>query len=220
MARHIKTTARRRKPNVIILQETCDHAKIAGYATHKQRTKGTEKHIVVTTLVKKGVVTIPRIVRKITDISHIRIEVAPRSKRESRAFVLNVYSSPSKKGLTHNFEDLFNETMTTAGDNRLIIGGDFNAAHTQWGYGHSSRKGKDLADLIEKAGLTLLNKPASHTRVDAGPHRDTTPNLTLCRSAGRITWENTFDDVGSDHRILSITLGEPRATKGKKTRSS
>ncbi|KAH7965010.1 hypothetical protein HPB49_002775 [Dermacentor silvarum] len=79
--------------------------------------------------------------RKITDISRILIEVMPRRKRWSSTFVLKVYSSPSKYGLTHNFEDLINETMNIAGDNRLVIGGDFNAPHTQWGYGHSS-KGK------------------------------------------------------------------------------
>ncbi|KAH7951569.1 hypothetical protein HPB52_010362 [Rhipicephalus sanguineus] len=65
--------------------------------------------------------------------------------------------------------------MTITGDSRLVIGGDFNAPHTKWGYGHSSKKGKDLADRIEKACLTLLNEPASHTRIGAGPHRDTTP---------------------------------------------
>ncbi|KAH7951768.1 hypothetical protein HPB52_012751 [Rhipicephalus sanguineus] len=91
--------------------------------------------------------------------------------------------------------------MTITGDSRLVIGGDFNAPHTQWGYGHSSKKGNELADLIEKAGLTLLNE-------------DTTPDLTLCKNAGRITWENTFEDLGSDHRILSIALGEPPAIRG------
>ncbi|KAH7985161.1 hypothetical protein HPB51_026891 [Rhipicephalus microplus] len=92
------------------------------------------------------------------------------------------------------------------GDNRLDIGGDFNAPHTQWGYGHSSKKGKNLADLIKKAELTFLNEPASHTRIGVGPHRDTTPDLTLCKNTGRITWENIFEDLGTDHRILSIAL--------------
>ncbi|XP_070386411.1 uncharacterized protein [Dermacentor albipictus] len=148
--------------------------------------------------------------------AHILLEVVPRSKKESSTFVLNVYSSPSKKGLTKNFEDLISETLTIAGDNRLVIGGDFNAPHTQWGYGHSFKKGKNLAHLIEEAGLTLLNEPASHTRVGAGPYRDTTPDLTICRRAGKITWESTFEDLGNDNRILSIALGEARVTKGIK----
>ncbi|KAH7985034.1 hypothetical protein HPB49_026636 [Dermacentor silvarum] len=55
--------------------------------------------------------------------------------------------------------------MTIAGDNKLVIGGDFNAPHTQWGCGHSSNNGKDLADPHN--GLTLPNEPASHTRAGA-----------------------------------------------------
>ncbi|KAH7957809.1 hypothetical protein HPB52_022774 [Rhipicephalus sanguineus] len=51
--------------------------------------------------------------------------------------------------------------MTITGDSRLVIGGDFNAPHTQWGYGRSSKKGKDLADLIEKAGPS---QPSSTSR--------------------------------------------------------
>ncbi|KAH8031989.1 hypothetical protein HPB51_022511 [Rhipicephalus microplus] len=103
------------------------------------------------------------------------------------------------------------------GDNRLVIGGDFNAPHTQWGYGHSSKQAKNLADLIEKAELIILNEPALHTRIGVGPHRDTTPDLTLCKNAGRITWENTFEDLGSDYRILSITLGNPLTSNCKRT---
>ncbi|KAH7952321.1 hypothetical protein HPB52_021461 [Rhipicephalus sanguineus] len=202
MAQHIEPTTEGKKPNMIILQETFDYAKISGYAVHKQRTKGTGRDIVVTTLVKKGLVAIPRIIKKIPDISHIVTEIVPRSERESSTFVLNVYSSLSKKGLTHDFEELINETMTIVGDSRLVIGGGNNAPHTQWGYGHSSKKGEYLADLMERP-------------IGASPHRNTTPDLTLCRNAGRITWANTFGDLGSDYRILNIALGEPPATNRK-----
>ncbi|KAH8030914.1 hypothetical protein HPB51_012303 [Rhipicephalus microplus] len=98
--------------------------------------------------------------------------------------------------------------MNIAGDNQLVIGGDFNAPHTQCGYGPSSKKGKNLAHLIEKAGLTILNELASHTRIGVGPHRDTTPDLTLCKNAGRITWENTFEDLGSDHSVMRVLVAD------------
>ncbi|KAH8041353.1 hypothetical protein HPB51_014634 [Rhipicephalus microplus] len=83
--------------------------------------------------------------------------------------------------------------------------------------GTRRRKEKTLAHLIEKAGLAILNEPASHTRIGVGPHRDTTLDLTLCKNAGRITWENTFEDLGSDHRILSIALGNPPTRNCKRT---
>ncbi|KAH8037982.1 hypothetical protein HPB51_020263 [Rhipicephalus microplus] len=107
--------------------------------------------------------------------------------------------------------------MNIAGDNQLVIGGDPNAPHTQWRYGHSSKKGENVADLIEKAGLAILNEPASLARIGVGPHRDTTPDLNLCKNAGGITWENTFEDLGSDHRILSIALGNPPTGNFKRT---
>ncbi|KAH7969304.1 hypothetical protein HPB52_016593 [Rhipicephalus sanguineus] len=60
--------------------------------------------------------------------------------------------------------------MTVTGNSRLVIGGDFNAPHTQWGYGHSSKKGKDLADLIEKAFST--SRPRTPESLQEGrPHR-------------------------------------------------
>ncbi|KAH8032810.1 hypothetical protein HPB51_001963 [Rhipicephalus microplus] len=104
------------------------------------------------------------------------------------------------------------------GENRLVIRGDFNTPHTQWEYGHSSKKGKkNLADLIQKAGLAILNEEASHNRIGAGPHRDTTPDLTLCKNAERITWEHTFEDLGCDHRIFSMTLGNLPTSNCKRT---
>ncbi|KAH6947333.1 hypothetical protein HPB50_018459 [Hyalomma asiaticum] len=35
----------------------------------------------------------------------------------------------------------------------------------------------------------------------------TPPDLTLCENIGQITWENTFEDLSSDHRILSVSIG-------------
>nr|XP_037275644.1 uncharacterized protein LOC119168343 [Rhipicephalus microplus] len=107
--------------------------------------------------------------------------------------------------------------MNMTGDTRLVTGGDFNAPHTQWGYGHSSKKGKNLAHLIKKAALAILNEPASHTRIGVGSHRDTMPDLTLCKNVGRYAWENTFEDLGSDHRVLSIALGNPPTRNCKRT---
>nr|XP_037280028.1 uncharacterized protein LOC119172996 [Rhipicephalus microplus] len=50
-----------------------------------------------------------------------------------------------------------------------------------------------------------------------GLHRDTTPDLTLCKNAGRITWENTFEDLGSNHRMFSIALGNLPSRNCKRT---
>ncbi|KAL3225437.1 hypothetical protein MRX96_049223 [Rhipicephalus microplus] len=63
---------------------------------------------------------------------------------------------------------------------------------------------------MDELGLVLLNEPASHTRVGQGACRDTSPNLSIWSDAGAITWSNTFEDLGSDHRVLCMTMGEDR----------
>ncbi|KAL1474181.1 hypothetical protein MTO96_021367 [Rhipicephalus appendiculatus] len=42
-----------------------------------------------------------------------------------------------------------------------------------------SPKGRRLYELVDDLGLTLLNKPASHTRIGQGVCRDTTPDLSM-----------------------------------------
>ncbi|KAH7943785.1 hypothetical protein HPB52_011617 [Rhipicephalus sanguineus] len=123
-------------------------------------------------------------------------------------FVLNVYSTPSKRGLTHNFGALFRKAMAKAASSPLLICGDFNAPHTQWGYGADSPKGKRLAGFMDELGLILLNEPASHTRIGQGACRDTSPDLSIWSDVGAIAWSNSFEDLGSDHRVLCVTVGE------------
>ncbi|KAL3202232.1 hypothetical protein MRX96_042608 [Rhipicephalus microplus] len=87
---------------------------------------------------------------------------------------------------------------------------DFNAPHTQGEYGADSPRGKRLAELIDELGLVLLNEPASHTRIGQGACRDMSHDLSIWSDAGAITWSNTFEDLGSDHIVLCMTMGEDR----------
>ncbi|KAH6934575.1 hypothetical protein HPB50_025483 [Hyalomma asiaticum] len=84
----------------------------------------------------------------------------------------------------------------------LLICGEFNAPHTQWGYGADSPKVKKLARLVDDFGLIVLNEPASHTRIGQGACRD------LSIWSGADAWSNSFEDLGSDHRVLCVTVGE------------
>ncbi|KAH6945147.1 hypothetical protein HPB50_007424 [Hyalomma asiaticum] len=195
-----------RETLIVTFRETLCHAKLAGYTTHQQQTEGKGWSILTTTLVRKGLVAVQQETR-VTDISHILIEIIPRNKKESSTYVLNVYSKPSKEGRTHNFDKLINSTIDIAGRNRLVVGGDFNAPHQQWGYPYSTRNGRDLVQVIEHADLMTLNELSSHTRIGVGLNRDTTPDLTLCKNIRHIKWENTFEDLGSDHRILNVSIG-------------
>ncbi|KAL1479908.1 hypothetical protein MTO96_051488 [Rhipicephalus appendiculatus] len=186
---------------------------LLGYVTCGSPCERTGKDIRVCTLVKRGTAFIDHAldISEESDIDHTLIDVVPGSgTRKTGLFVLNVYSTPSKRGLTHNFSALFREAMAKAASSHLLICGDFNAPHTQWGYGTDSPKGKRLAGLMDELGLVVLNEPESHTRIGQGACRDTSPDLSIWSDAGVIAWSNSFEDLGSDHRILCVTGGRIR----------
>ncbi|KAH6945486.1 hypothetical protein HPB50_008725 [Hyalomma asiaticum] len=56
--------------------------------------------------------------------------------------------------------------------------------------------------------LTVLNELAWHTRIGQEACRDTSPDLSIWSDAGAVAWSNSFEDLGSDHRVLCVTVGE------------
>ncbi|KAH7932996.1 hypothetical protein HPB49_006218 [Dermacentor silvarum] len=169
------------------------------------------RYVRVCTLVKRGTAFIEHelVLHEESDIDHVLIEVVPSSgRRKTGLFVLNVYSSPLAKKPHSHFQRPFREAMSKAASNPLLICGDFNAPHTQWRYGADSPKGKRLAGLMDELGLTVLNEAASHTRIGQGVCRDTSPDLSVWSGTDMVTWSNSFEDLGSDHRILCVTVGE------------
>lgn len=211
MVQYMKTLSKNKLPDVIALQEPYDRAQLPGYVPCGPSYECTGRDISVCTMVKRGTAFIEHEleVDEESDIDHIFIEILPsRGKRVTGLFVLNVYSTPSKRGLRHTFDALFREAMAKAASAPLLICGDFNAPHTQWGYGADSPKGKKLARLVDDFGLTVLNEPASHTRIGQGACRDTSPDLSMWSGAGAVAWSNSFEDLGSDHRVLCVTVGE------------
>lgn len=204
MQQHLRD---RTKPDVLILQETHGLAKLPGYQAIGPPTGDIRT---LTTLVRKGLVAICHDTR-ITEIEHILVQLAPKRKKSPSIFILNLYSNPTR--IRQRFLLLFKKAVDIAGPNPLVIGGDFNAPHSAWGYGYTRAKGKTLWQDIQETGLTLITDPDSPTRMGTGLARDTTPDLTLVRNAGTAKWKNTFDDLGSDHRILEIRIETMAAAK-------
>ncbi|KAH6925199.1 hypothetical protein HPB50_001567 [Hyalomma asiaticum] len=202
MVPYMKMLSKNKLPDVVALQEPYDRAQLPGYVTCGPSYECTGRNI--------------REVDEESDVDHIFIEILPsREKRVTGLFVLNVYSTPSKRGLRHTFDDLFREAMARAASAPLLICGDFNAPHTQWGYGADSAKGKKLARLVDDFGWTVLNEPASHARIGQGACRDTSPDLSIWSGAGAVAWSNSFEDLGSDHTVLCVTVGEDVCLKAR-----
>lgn len=199
------------KPDVVALQEPRRLAKLSGYKSYGED-KGDKTQ--VTTLVRRNV---PVILHDtgITTVAHILLEITSHTKADTRSiFVLNVYTSPTKR---QKFASLFRAALDIAKKQTLIIAGDFNAPHPDWGYKLESVKGRNLWVDAHQCGLSLITDPEQPTRRGNFKHQDSTPDLTFTKCTREVTWTNTMEDLGSDHLIIRITTtAGPTKRKGRK----
>ncbi|XP_035216847.1 uncharacterized protein LOC118190259 [Stegodyphus dumicola] len=118
----------------------------------------------------------------------------------------SVYSSPT--------EDISNaivniqETKEKYPFTPLLLGGDFNAHNSIWGYADTTMKGKELEDFLAIQDLQLLNAP------NAPPSYDSTygkgwPDLTISTSsiASFIqNWTILDEESASDHKYIHFQV--------------
>lgn len=186
------------QPDIICLQEVGNNPRLLGYYTIKEN-EATR----IATLVKKDVTAIEH--KLATTASHaLLVELIPTKRGRKSTFVLNLYSPPSSRA--ENFEKLFRETITKSKDNQVIIAGDFNAPHTEWGYKRNTKKGENLISAAETCNLTFITDPNQPTRADGEQSSDTCPDLTLEKNDEDVTWTNLKENIGSDHAIISISV--------------
>lgn len=119
------------------------------------------------------------------NIEHLMVEVAGKGRCSKGTFILNAYSSPKQH--KQRFRAFLTKATRLAGNNPLLVAGDFNAPHQTWGYGHSTLKGKDLWEESNELGLELITDPAYPTR--RGPPPAGTPR-PISRSSKTSTMRN------------------------------
>lgn len=141
------------------------------------------------------------------------VEILPGNVSQQSVYMLNVYSSPSHH--RQRFTRLFQKAVRLAGPNPLVIAGDFNAAHSAWGYTYDTPKGNELWKNANDMGLILITDKAFPTRTGTSTQRDTTPDLCFVKNISDARWSNLAVDLGSDHFILAVHL----PTVSRKTKS-
>lgn len=182
-------------PDLILLQETNCIPALRGYTCQENGRTAT--------LISNKITTIAHKEFENTQLEHIVTEIIPKRKRKAKStFIVNLYSPPKNRG---DFIKLFTEAKKLAGQNTLIIAGDFNAKSPQWGSRIEDKKGRSICAAAENIGCELLTDEGQPTRQGNSVSVDTCPDLTFVRGAKQATWENLQENLGSDHYIIRIS---------------
>ncbi|KAL3226135.1 hypothetical protein MRX96_004571 [Rhipicephalus microplus] len=141
MLQYIKTLSKSTLPCVIALRELYHRAQLPGYLACGSLCECTGKGIKLFSLVKRGM-----------------------------AFIDHSLDISEKLDVDHSLIEVV-PCIGNRNTSIFVLNLDFNAPHTQWGYGADSPKEKRLAALVDELGLLLLNEPASHSRIGQGASR-------------------------------------------------
>lgn len=135
---------------------------------------------------------------------HSLIELIPSGQLRDSLFILHIYSSP--RDMRQRFTSLISKAVRKAAGSPLVVAGDFNAPHQEWGYHRVTAKGANLWRAASDYGLTLVTDPSFPTRIGNSCTRDTTPDLTFVANVGATAWCNLNESLGSDHCVLATSL--------------
>ncbi|KAH9381257.1 hypothetical protein HPB48_003238 [Haemaphysalis longicornis] len=159
------------------MQETNNKPELLGFVTYVDSTeRGTAA------LVRNAVAATQHLTTH-RGCEHTLIEIHSVQK----VFVPNLYCRPAKKGPRPGGDNSGCYT-DKAGYRPLLVLGNFNAAHTTWGYKFCSKRGTQLTNLMDQHNLALFNEPGTPRRMGTSTVRDTTPDLSLLAGILEAAW--------------------------------
>ncbi|XP_042144990.1 uncharacterized protein LOC115317788 [Ixodes scapularis] len=146
--------------------------------------------------------------------------VAVRLKRgKLKLVVASVYMKPNTTLKNGETAEWIRKLSGQADGDPLIVGGDFNAQHREWGYDTKTKKGRDIIAAMQTAGLELRNEQGVKTRLAKQQRqKDTTPDLTWATKRLDTQWTPRRDTQGSDHYPIEVTVTHPSGRKDKELR--
>lgn len=137
--------------------------------------------------------------------------------RGQKISIINAYWTP--RDHDSPLPPLQTPVVAAKAPSTLLLLGDFNCPHPNWGYDRTSALGRKLDAFAGLHHLTLLNDTSTPTRQGTARENDTTPDLTWIRSDMSASWDNTDENLGSDHHIIQITLTPKHGTRQRHSRS-
>ncbi|KAH7940123.1 hypothetical protein HPB52_021876 [Rhipicephalus sanguineus] len=158
----------------------------------------------VTAVLTRRTLVVNRADLPFPEVQHVFLEIVPQHREQPFLFLLNVYNPP-RASENASLLSLLRAAAAKASKSPLLILGDFNVKHPDWVYPKADGPGRRLWELAQ-LNLSLLTHPTQPTRIGNSVCRDTTPDLSFCRSVHDARWSNTHQSLGSDHYVLTIQV--------------
>lgn len=206
------------RPAFLLLQETLDTPKISGYDAfvnpsipRKGATPGYAA-ILVDASIPAAQLQVPASNSNMHEVVAIVAQPPHAKKIILVSAYYQPYSSSTGTGPFTWLQHLINTNPNTP----ILVGGDFNAHHTAWGYSTNSARGTKLVELTEILNLQLMNDIIYPTRIGLHPsQKDTTPDLTWASPGLTKSWVPYSTTWGSDHLPILIKFRGKRVRYGR-----
>lgn len=146
------------------------------------------------------------------------IEVLAIEFKNNKYFIINLYAKPQLK--SEEFKSDLKKILIEVEKYRdyvVIVGGDFNAHHSDWGNNFSQPKGEITRELIVKSDLLISNN-GSRTLLNNNTLNNSAVDLTLISKEvyRKADWDVVEDNLGSDHLCIRVRVGRVKEKVGNK----
>lgn len=129
-------------PQILLLQDTQHQAKLPSYHAVHSDTTDTPR---VSTLIHRTIAYQEHTITSST--SCVLIEIIPTKHNRRPIFIANIYHTPRQPMAA--LDAVLQKIHSIAGHNPLLIGGDLNSQHTDWGYRYTTARGRRLWTTIQ-----------------------------------------------------------------------
>ncbi|KAG0443385.1 hypothetical protein HPB47_014978 [Ixodes persulcatus] len=131
-------------------------------------------------------------------------------RKQTKVILVSVYRKPGSARLNFGWiQHLCRRYLHVP----VLVGGDFNAPHTSWGYATDSGRGRQVYSRFRDSSYVLLNEAHVSTRPLTAPN---TPDLTWWQGHGLPRWTAEPDCWGSDHTPIHIHLSHHLVKKQRR----
>jgi hypothetical protein len=140
-------------------------------------------------------------------IPYIKAQVAANEiectaiKLSNNIVIAVVYNRPCNKYKIESIRKICNT------HNNIIIGGDLNSKHIDWGNNSNNTNGITLHNLINSSNINI-NHPSSHTHYPSNNSDPSTIDFFLLKNITNYTIAHTLHELPSDHYPVEMHIND------------